>query len=85
MLIPLGKGIGNRTMSFGTSWLRALGRWSYEIYLFHMLPLIGLIAWFKQSDRPVYAFVVTYIAMLLASIALGYLVFRFFSSPSIGN
>jgi len=81
MLIPLGKGIGNRTMSFGTSWLRALGRWSYEIYLFHMLPLIGLIAWFKQSERPGYAFVATYIVMLLASIGLGFLVFRFFSEP----
>ena len=81
MLIPLGKGIGNRTMSFGTSWLRALGRWSYEIYLFHMLPLIALIAWFKQSERPGYAIVATYIVMLVASIALGFLIFRFFSEP----
>ena len=81
MLIPLGKGIGNRTMSIGTGWLRALGRWSYEIYLFHMLPLIGLIAWFKQSERLGYVIIATYIAMLLTSIALGYLVFRFFSEP----
>jgi peptidoglycan/LPS O-acetylase OafA/YrhL len=81
MLIPLGKGIGNRTMSIGTGWLRALGRWSYEIYLFHMLPLIGLILWVKQNERPAYAFVATYIAMLLASIALGALIFRFFSEP----
>jgi peptidoglycan/LPS O-acetylase OafA/YrhL len=81
MLIPLGKGIGNRVMSFGTSWLRALGRWSYEIYLFHMLPLLGLMAWFRQADRPGYAFVGTYVAMLLASVALGFLVFRFFSEP----
>jgi peptidoglycan/LPS O-acetylase OafA/YrhL len=81
MLVALGKGVGNRTMSFGTSWLRALGRWSYEIYLFHMLPLLGLIAWFKQSDRPAYAFVVAYLVMLLASIALGFLVFRYFSEP----
>ncbi len=51
MLVPLGKGVGNRIMSFGTSWLRALGRWSYEIYLFHMLPLIGLMIWFKQGER----------------------------------
>jgi peptidoglycan/LPS O-acetylase OafA/YrhL len=81
MLIPLSKGVGNRTMSFGTGWLRALGRWSYEIYLFHMLPLIGLIYWFKQSERPGYAIVVTYVVMLLASIVLGYLVFRYFSEP----
>jgi peptidoglycan/LPS O-acetylase OafA/YrhL len=81
MLVALGKGVGNRAMSFGTSWLRALGRWSYEIYLFHMLPLIGLIAWFKQSERPGYAFVVMYAVMLLASIVLGFLVFRYFSEP----
>jgi peptidoglycan/LPS O-acetylase OafA/YrhL len=81
MLIALGKGIGNRTMCIGTGWLRALGRWSYEIYLFHMLPLIGLIAWFKQSERLGYVIIATYIAMLLTSIALGYLVFRFFSEP----
>jgi peptidoglycan/LPS O-acetylase OafA/YrhL len=81
MLIPLGKGVGNRTMSIGTGWLRALGRWSYEIYLFHMLPLIGLIYWFRQTERPGYAIIVTYVVMLLASIALGFLVFRYFSEP----
>jgi peptidoglycan/LPS O-acetylase OafA/YrhL len=81
MLVALGKGIGNRTMSFGTSWLRALGRWSYEIYLFHMLPLIGLIAWFKQSERSGAAIVVTYVLMLVASIALGFLISRYFSEP----
>lgn len=81
MLIALGKGVGNRTMSIGTSWLRALGRWSYEIYLFHMLPLIWLIAWFNQSERPGYLIVLTYAAMLLASIALGFLIHRYFSEP----
>jgi peptidoglycan/LPS O-acetylase OafA/YrhL len=81
MLLALGKGVGNRTLSIGTSWLRALGRWSYEIYLFHMLPLIGLIIWFKQEERTGYAIVGIYVAMLLASIALGFLVFRYFSEP----
>ncbi len=81
MLVPLGKGIGNRTMSIGTSWLRALGRWSYEIYLFHMLPLIGLMLWFKQNERSGAAFVATYTIMLAASIALGFLVSRYFSGP----
>jgi peptidoglycan/LPS O-acetylase OafA/YrhL len=81
MLVPLGKGIGNRIMSFGTSWLRALGRWSYEIYLFHMLPLIGLIAWIKQSERSAATIVATYVFMLAASIALGFLISRYFSEP----
>jgi peptidoglycan/LPS O-acetylase OafA/YrhL len=81
MLVALGKGVGNRTMSIGTSWLRALGRWSYEIYLFHMIPLIWLIAWFRQSERPGYLIVVTYVVMLLASIALGFVIHRYFSEP----
>lgn len=81
MLVPLGKGIGNRAMSSGTSWLRALGRWSYEIYLFHMLPLIGLIAWFKRDERSGAAIVATYVCMLAASIALGFLISRYFSEP----
>jgi peptidoglycan/LPS O-acetylase OafA/YrhL len=85
MLIPMSKGIGNRTLSYGTSWLRALGRWSYEIYLFHMLPLIGLMVWFRQSERPTYVFLFTYIAMLLGSVVLGALIFGFSLSPSIGN
>jgi peptidoglycan/LPS O-acetylase OafA/YrhL len=81
MLVALGKGVGNRTLSIGTSWLRALGRWSYEIYLFHMIPLIWLIAWFRQSERPGYLIVVTYAAMLLASIAIGFVIHRYFSEP----
>jgi len=81
MLIALGKGVGNRTMSVGTSWLRALGRWSYEIYLFHMLPLQALIIWFKRGDRPEYLIVVTYVVMLLASVALGFVIYRYFSEP----
>ena len=81
MLIALGKGVGNRTMSIGTSWLRALGRWSYEIYLFHMLPLQALIIWFKRSERPEYLIVVTYVVMLLASVGLGFLIYRYFSEP----
>ena len=53
MLVPLGKGLGNHTMSIGTSWLQALGRWSYGSYLFHMLPLIGLID-LVQAGRTVW-------------------------------
>jgi peptidoglycan/LPS O-acetylase OafA/YrhL len=81
MLIPLGKGIGNRALAFGTTWLRAVGRWSYEIYLFHMLPILGLMAWFNQHEGSGVAMVGMYIVMLLVSVALGYLISRYFSEP----
>lgn len=81
MLMPLGKGVGNRVMARGTSWLRAIGRWSYEIYLFHMLAILGLMAWFKQSARSGVALIAMYCAMLLVSIAMGWLISRFFSEP----
>jgi len=81
MLVPLGKGIGNHAMARGTGWLRAIGRWSYEIYLFHMLPILGLMVWFKQDERSGAAIVAMYGAMLLASIGLGMVISRFFSEP----
>ena len=81
MLVSLGKGVGNRTLASGTGWLQALGRWSYEIYLFHMLPLIALILWFKQSGRSGAAIIAMYVLMLAASIALGFLISRYFSEP----
>ncbi len=81
MLVPLGKGVGNHAMSFGTAWLRALGRWSYEIYLFHMLPLLAFMLWFRREPRSGAVIVATYAMMLLASIALGFLISRYFSEP----
>jgi peptidoglycan/LPS O-acetylase OafA/YrhL len=81
MLVPLGKGVGNRTMAQGTAWLRAIGRWSYEIYLFHMLVILGLMAWFRQSERSGLAIIAMYVVMLLVSIALGFLISRYFSEP----
>jgi peptidoglycan/LPS O-acetylase OafA/YrhL len=81
MLVPLGKGVGNRALAFGTTWLRAIGRWSYEIYLFHMLPILALMAWFNQRDRSGVFLVGMYVVMLLVSTGLGYLVSRYFSEP----
>src|SRR5262249_58540741 len=81
MLVPLGQGAGNRPMAAGTGWLRAIGRWSYEIYLFHMLVIFGLMAWFKHSPRSGIVVIETYITMLALSVALGALVSRFYSEP----
>jgi peptidoglycan/LPS O-acetylase OafA/YrhL len=43
MLLAFGGGVGNRTLAVGTGWLRAIGRSSYEIYLVHMLVVLGLM------------------------------------------
>jgi len=81
MLVPLGKGVGNRTMAMGTGWLRAIGRSSYEVYLFHMLVILGLMAWFQQSPHAGIATIGTYTAMLALSVVLGAFVSRFYSEP----
>src|SRR6185312_17499947 len=49
MVVAFGNGTGNAAMARGTGWLRAIGRCSYEIYLFHMLIVLGLIAVVKQT------------------------------------
>jgi peptidoglycan/LPS O-acetylase OafA/YrhL len=81
MLVALGSGVGNHALSRGTGWLRLLGRASYEIYLVHMLIVLGLIGVFKQIQRPTSEIPLWYAAMLLLSLALGYGVFRGFSEP----
>jgi peptidoglycan/LPS O-acetylase OafA/YrhL len=81
MLLALGSGVGNRTLSSGTSWLRSIGRASYEIYLFHMLVVLFLLALFKKLHAPVATIPFWYVAMLLLSILLGLLASRFYSEP----
>jgi peptidoglycan/LPS O-acetylase OafA/YrhL len=46
-----------------------------------MLPLIGLMNWFRREERTSAVTVATYVVMLLASLLLGFLVSRFFSEP----
>jgi peptidoglycan/LPS O-acetylase OafA/YrhL len=81
MLVALGSGVGNQALSRGTGWLRLLGRASYEIYLVHMLIVLGLIGVFKQM-RPADSMIPWwYAGMLLLSLGVGYGVFRGFSEP----
>lgn len=81
ILVALGSGVGNRWLSRGTGWLRILGRASYEIYLVHMLVVLGLIGVFKQMHLPSTLIVGWSIGMLLLSFAAGYGVYRWFSEP----
>jgi peptidoglycan/LPS O-acetylase OafA/YrhL len=81
MLVALGSGVGNQALSRGTGWLRLVGRASYEIYLVHMLIVLGLIGVFKQV-RPANGTIPWwYAGMLLLSLAVGYGVFKGFSEP----
>ena len=58
-----------------------VGRCSYEIYLFHMLIVLGLIAIVRQADLTRAALPVWYGTMLAGSILLGYLIARIYSEP----
>lgn len=80
MVIAFGSGVGNLAMARGTRWLRAVGRCSYEIYLFHMLIVLGLIAIVRQLHLA-RAFSLWYAAMLGGSILLGCLIAKVYSEP----
>jgi len=80
MVVAFGGGVGNVAMARGTRWLRAVGRCSYEIYLFHMLVVLGLIAIVRQL-QVTRAFPLWYAAMLGGSILLGQLVAKGYSEP----
>lgn len=81
MVVAFGNGTGNAAMARGTGWLRAIGRSSYEIYLFHMLIVLGLIAVVRQVATSRAALPAWYGVMLGASILLGYLIARSYSEP----
>lgn len=86
MLVALGSGVGNRQLAFGTGWLRAVGRASYEIYLVHMLVVLGLLGLIRRlvpvPDAASGGFLATwYLAMLLLSLVLGFAVAKGFSEP----
>jgi peptidoglycan/LPS O-acetylase OafA/YrhL len=81
MLVALGSGVGNGALSRGTRWVRAVGRASYEIYLFHMLVVLSLLAVFKALHLPLAVMPLFYLAMLLLSILVGWWVSRFYSEP----
>jgi peptidoglycan/LPS O-acetylase OafA/YrhL len=80
MVIAFGSGVGNLAFARGTGWLRLVGRCSYEIYLFHMLIVLGLIAIVRQLHIT-RAFSAWYAAMLIGSVLLGFLIARVYSEP----
>ena len=81
MVGAFGSGVGNVVFARGTAWLRAIGRCSYEIYLFHMLIVLGLIAIVRHVHGAPRTFPLWYAAMLGGSVLLGYLVAQVYSEP----
>ncbi|MFI4908029.1 MAG: acyltransferase family protein [Steroidobacterales bacterium] len=81
MVVAFGSGVGNVAMAKGTSWLRLTGRCSYEIYLFHMLAVLGLMAVIRHMHSAARTFPLWYAAMLGGSILLGYLIAQSYSEP----
>jgi peptidoglycan/LPS O-acetylase OafA/YrhL len=80
ILIALSRGIGT-ALARGTGWIRAVGRCSYEIYLTHMLVVLGLVPFIVKS-KPAGAWILVWYALLsIASVATGWVVHHVYSEP----
>jgi peptidoglycan/LPS O-acetylase OafA/YrhL len=80
-LIALSQGTGATLLTRGTGFIRMVGRSSYEIYLTHMLVVLGfmpLIVALKPEASMIYGW---YIMLLMLSIALGWTVNKLYSEP----
>jgi peptidoglycan/LPS O-acetylase OafA/YrhL len=82
IVIALAHGVGSTFLLKGTGWLQSIGRWSYEIYLTHMFVVFTFVAAFKLNESRWQIYWMWYLAMALASIALGFVVSRFYSEPT---
>ena len=82
MVIAFGGGVGNVAFARGTGWLRVMGRCSYEIYLFHMMVVLALIAIVRHVHSAPRTFPLWYAAMLGGSLLLGYFIAQVYSEPA---
>lgn len=65
----------------GTGWLRACGRWSYEIYLTHMFVILPVVQIFKAIGADVRWGFLWYVPTMVLTCMVGWFVARFFSTP----
>lgn len=65
----------------GTGWLRACGRWSYEIYLTHMFVILPIVQIFKATGADIRWGFLWYLPTVTLACCAGWFVARFFSAP----
>ena len=82
ILVAMTHGVGANILERGTGLIRAIGRGSYEIYLTHMLVLMGLMPLIIASQPSIAIVPVWYGALLVLSVLLGLAVQRSFSEPT---
>jgi len=66
----------------GTRTIRAIGRWSYEIYLTHMFVVFATVALFKATGASLAFVGAWYLGALAVSVVLGAIVARWYSEPA---
>jgi peptidoglycan/LPS O-acetylase OafA/YrhL len=81
ILIALSQGAGRSLLTRGTGLLRTIGRSSYEIYLTHMLVILGLMPLIAELKPKSSWLLYWYAALLTSSVAFGWLVNRLYSEP----
>ena len=81
MLVAISQGIGREWLTRRTGLIRAIGHGSYEIYLTHMLVILGLMPLIKSQSPHGAMTVVWYGALLLLSLVLGWVVYSVYSEP----
>lgn len=81
ILIALSRGVGSTLLARGTGAIRAVGRCSYEIYLSHMLVVLGLVPFIVESKPAGSRILIGYALLLILSVALGWVVNTVYSEP----
>lgn len=81
ILIAFSQGIGSTLLARG-GWVRSIGRCSYEIYLTHMLVILGSMPFIAASKPRLTWIPVWYVALLISSVTVGWLVHQVYSEPS---
>lgn len=81
VLVAISQGVGRDWLTRRTGVIRAFGRSSYEIYLTHMLVILGLMPLIKALSPHGAMIVGWYGVLLLLSLALGWVVYSIYSEP----